>query len=224
LVTSHIKAEENEKQSLLQLQKVLFVYLNYPAQYNEAWFKTDSVSKKPETVVQKTETKPEVKPVAKVTTDVQSIDKPKTEIKKDEIKAPTAQTKKDSSIYSMVGVDESQIDIFNNFLQKQYPKDYEKYIIDFATMDYSDLQSLRNIWYKYKFGVLEDSTQYYAAHNEVANPKDTVQHLAQLNKKETGKSQTAEKSTTDTKSTLSSSKSIQSQKNTELLELPVKPM
>lgn len=178
-----IKAENNEKQALLEFQKVLFVYLTYPAKYNEAWFKTDTVTKKTESKVAETNVAPEIKPVVSITTDVQPIDKPKTEIKKEEPKALMAETKADSSIYSMVGVDETQIDVFNRFLQKQYPKDYEKYIIDFATIDYSNIQSLRNAWYKYKFGALEDSTQYYAEHKEVAIPQDTVRQLAQVDTK-----------------------------------------
>lgn len=181
-----LKAEENEKKAILELQKVLFVYLNYPAQYNEAWFKTDTVTKKAEPKVAKTTVEPEVKPVTSVTTVVAPIDKPKTDIKKEEPKAQKPETKADSSIYSIVGVDEMQIDIFNRFLQKQYPKDYEKYIIDFTSIDYSNIQSLRNAWYNYKFGVLEDSTQYYAEHKEVSSPQDTSRQLAQTDTKVEG--------------------------------------
>jgi hypothetical protein len=191
-----LKAEDNEKQAILELQKVLFVYLNYPAQYNEAWFKTDTVTKKTEPKVAKADVALEVKPVTNVTPPVTPIEKPKTDIKKDEPKTPKPETKADSSIYSMVGVNESQIDIFNSFLQKQYPKDYEKYIIDFASIDYSNIQSLRNAWYNYKFGVLEDSTQYYAEHKEVATPQDTAKQLAHIDAKGAGaKDQRDSKST-----------------------------
>jgi hypothetical protein len=157
-----LKAEQSEKDALLKMQKVLFVYLNYPAQYNEAWFTPDTVSKKKTPpVVATSVTATEVKPVAM----------------KVEVTPKKPATTVDSSIYSMVGVDEKQIDLFNRFLQKEYPKDYEKYIINFSSVNYTDMQSLRNAWYKYKFGVLEDSTQYYAAQKEAAVPLDTAKHM-----------------------------------------------
>lgn len=197
-----LKAEENEKQSLLELQKVLFVYLNYPARYNEAWFTADTVTKKTEVTVAKNE----VQPVTSVTPNVPPIEIPNKSVKTGEPKAPITEKKADSSIYSMVGVDETQIDIFNRFLQNQHPKDYEKYIIDFASIDYANIQSLRNAWYKYKFGTLEDSTQYYVEHKEMAVPQDTVKQLTYVDAKDGGKSQTVMQNKNESKSVMPDTK------------------
>ncbi len=54
-----LKAEEGEKQALIQLQKVLFVYLSYPAQYNQAWFTADTATFQKSAPEVKSDTKPE---------------------------------------------------------------------------------------------------------------------------------------------------------------------
>ena len=35
------------------------------------------------------------------------------------------------------------VDKFNKFMKESYPKDYEKYIIDFTELNYSDVDAIR---------------------------------------------------------------------------------
>jgi hypothetical protein len=206
-------AETKEKESLSLLQKVLFVYLNYPVNYNSKWFSsadtikqtvsepintgnkvtnneatpviapvpvpnlTSEIKNIPDTAKQAI-TKPvntnnkitynEVYPVVtpvpvpNSTSEIKNIpdtttlkSKKQTEEKKIAPKAnETAKVPGDSSLYMMANVKEDQIDQFNSFLQKNYPDKYENYIINFQNIDYSNIQSLRNAWYQYRFGVV----------------------------------------------------------------------
>ncbi len=61
-------------------------------------------------------------------------------------------TNKPKNIYQAVKVDETMIDKFNKFVEEKYPKDYEKIIIDFNSLDYSDIESLRTTWDAYLYG------------------------------------------------------------------------
>lgn len=73
----------------------------------------------------------------------------------------------DSSLYGKVQVKEDQIDKFNEFLKKKYPSKMEDYVINFQDLDYTDINALREAWYKYQYGYLtEDSTALLAARQD----------------------------------------------------------
>lgn len=57
-----------------------------------------------------------------------------------------------SNIYQAVKVNENMVDRFNKFIKEAYPKDYEKYIIDFSSLNYSDIEMLKDAWYRYLYG------------------------------------------------------------------------
>jgi hypothetical protein len=242
------EAEAKEKESLNLLLKVLFVYLNYPVNYDQTWFaQTDTTKKtnnepvntnntqtkttvpvttvvpiinpsletkvKPDTsaslnkesaqqadikpknteVTATTPTKPIIQdvPVIDLTKKSQlqpdtsaKLNKKPTQLKKIADKEKGANTVPgDSSLYMLANVNEDQIDQFNNFLQKKYPTNYENYIIDFQKIDYSNLQSLKDAWYRYKFGsTASDSLMLVAEttpHDSTA--KDTAKQVIAQN-------------------------------------------
>jgi hypothetical protein len=63
-----------------------------------------------------------------------------------------APSSKPQNIYQAVKVDETMIDKFNQFLKEKYPKDYEKIIIDFSSLNFNDIQSLKDTWHNYIYG------------------------------------------------------------------------
>jgi hypothetical protein len=194
------EAETKEKEALTMLQKVLYVYLNYPATYDQSWFEAASTVKKEAEPVKKEgnvtyyEPTPIVTPTPTLISTPETKVKPDTVVKKETVSLPKKDTENipgDSSLYSMVNVGEDQIDRFNSFLQKKYPNSYESYIIDFQNIDYSNLQSLRNAWYQYRFGVTTDSSGLIADRpvKDEAIQKDTIQQIiAQDLSKETKQS------------------------------------
>jgi hypothetical protein len=133
----------------------------------------------------KTETKEPIKaPVTEVKTETKVTtkpveSKPKTETK-EPVKVPVESKSKvvkgeddvaggDSSLYGIMHVNEDQVDQFNDFLTKTYPSSFENYIIHFEKLDYSDINSLRNAWYKYLFGRVPGDTTQLLANAEEAN-------------------------------------------------------
>ncbi len=56
------------------------------------------------------------------------------------------------NIYQAINIREEKVDAFNKFIKESYPKDYEKYIIDFPSLDYSDIEAIKKAWYRYIFG------------------------------------------------------------------------
>jgi hypothetical protein len=77
--------------------------------------------------------------------------------KKDTIIIPAAIIKpvKDTSssnIYRSLKINEDMVDKFNKYMKETYPANYEKYIIDFTNLNYSDVESLRASWYRYLYG------------------------------------------------------------------------
>ena len=162
------KAEHTESNALNNLAKVLYTYLNWPAKINESWFSGSGQNNATENknVTMLSETKPK----QNITTETknlstQSQQKPRQANLSDNSHASTG----DSSLYSEVQINEDQIDQFNEFLQKTYPSDYENYVINFQNLDYSDIQSLRNAWDKYRYGGLPgDSLAYLAEKSNVS--------------------------------------------------------
>ncbi len=63
-----------------------------------------------------------------------------------------APSSKPQNIYQAVKIDETMIDKFNQFLKEKYPKDYEKIIIDFSSLNFNDIQSLKDTWDNYIYG------------------------------------------------------------------------
>ncbi len=89
------------------------------------------------------------KPEAKETTKVPSIAKGDEDV-----------SGNDSSLYTLIQVNEDQVDVFNDFIKKTYPANFEDYIINFDKINYSDVNAIRDAWYKYLFGrVPGDSTK-----------------------------------------------------------------
>lgn len=76
-----------------------------------------------------------------------------------------------SSLYNMVSINEDQVDMFNKFLQTEYPKDYENYIIDFQKMDYGNVDSMKSAWYKYLYA---DKETPPTSISSSSSPKDSV--------------------------------------------------
>jgi hypothetical protein len=69
--------------------------------------------------------------------------------------APSTKLTQDTSkgnIYKAVHVNEDMVDMFNKFLTEQHPNDYQNYLFDFNSLDFSDVESIRNSWYKYIYG------------------------------------------------------------------------
>jgi len=79
----------------------------------------------------------------------------------------------DSSLYELMQVDEDQMDSFNEFLKKTYPKKFEDYIINFDKLDYTDINSLRDAWYKYLFGQVPGDSAQLLANEESGFGADT---------------------------------------------------
>jgi hypothetical protein len=261
------EAETKEKEALTSLLKVLFVYLNYPVNYDQTWFvQSDTIKKSNNEPVNtnKKQTNSEVlvttaKPITfdvpVINPTLESQIKPDTSIvpatsakpitseapvidliKKSQVQPDTSinlnktptQFKKitakeketnnipgDSSLYMIANVNEDQIDQFNNFLQKKYPSNYENYIIDFQKIDYSNLQSLKDAWYQYRFGTISpDSLALIAettSHNDSTTKDTTKQVIAQNIKKPDSGTQTIAKKNSKTKN--------QKEKNQVIAEL-----
>ncbi len=152
-----IQAENIEHRFIGVLGKVLYSYLSYPEQFDSKWLLSFN-SDLPE----------EVSHVISDTTKINKIDSTnqKYTVQPDNLKSKndTLQNSKvyaekvnkfqsnDSSLYGKMSVGEDQIDTFNNFLKKQYPAKYKDYVINFQELDYSDINSLRDAWYKYLYG------------------------------------------------------------------------
>lgn len=157
-----IQAETIEKRFIPVLGKVLFSYLSYSIEYEHKWLISLN-SNVPETkdVVNTEKNANKVTEIPKDTAKHTSkkYSKP---IKADSNK-PVEKTlllENDSSIYGKVAITEENIDMFNEFLKKKYPNNYENYIINFKELDYSDINSLRDAWYRYRFSNYgEDSSQ-----------------------------------------------------------------
>jgi hypothetical protein len=217
------KAEHIEKKALIKMQKVLYTYLSWPAQYDQSWFASDDISapvvakvakkdtlatKKDGVVVKKDTVSPKKDVIVtekdtvkqKITLPEEgpsfttSTAPPKGPIQKMEpavsvpaIKKTEELTGNDSSLYGLVKVDEDRIDQFNDFLKNKYPSDVENYVINFKELDYSDIDKLREAWYKYQFGNTSagDSTKQLAS-GEETKPDTTRQELAQVVSGRTG--------------------------------------
>jgi hypothetical protein len=57
-----------------------------------------------------------------------------------------------SNIYQAVQINEAMIDRFNKFLQTSYPKEYESLLMDYSSLNYTDVNSIKDAWYKYLYG------------------------------------------------------------------------
>lgn len=137
-----IQAETIEKKFIPVLGKILFSYLSYPIQYGQNWLISTNTAIPGAT----REAIPEVKPEVKVSDQTINDTLVKPKIQKNQMQS------NDSSLYGKIAVSEEQIDAFNNFLKKKYPAKYENYIINFQALDYMDVKSLREAWYKYLYG------------------------------------------------------------------------
>jgi hypothetical protein len=167
------QAEKTEARALLMLQKILYSYLNWPVNYDYAWISSDNLQLPHSENEQITVEKEPVKLVKTAKAD--TVRKAKTTATQDT--ATTAKfTKKaneevvgnDSSLYGKIKIKEEQVDQFNEFLKKKYPAQYENYVINFSSLDYSNIEALREEWYKYQFGYAQsgDSLKMAASNTD----------------------------------------------------------
>jgi hypothetical protein len=181
-----INAENIEKNALNDLEKVLVSYFYYPTVYNSEWFSDKPKEEKAEAV----QTQQEEKTITE--TEAQPISIPQnTDINK-------SYTNNDTSLYTAIDVNEDQIDMFNKFLQKTYPDDYEKYIIDFQKLDYSDIEQLKAKWYSYKFPS-SDTTIMLAVTDTQEDSKQLAetQNLAETKTEQTNNTERSDVSIAD---------------------------
>jgi len=101
-------------------------------------------------------------PVSQPTSQPKTSDSiaPKADTTKVPLTAVVAQPKDSSSlnIYQAMKVNEDTKDRFNKFLKETYPKDYEKYIMDFSNLSNSDVETIRTAWQKYLSGEVSPVT------------------------------------------------------------------
>jgi len=176
-----LQAELMETRFIPVLGKVLFSYISYPIQYDNKWlisYNSDLPGEITHIITDTTKVKNPVKKDTLKHSNIQdsTIKRNVDTIKNETIKNETIENKSniqfnqfesnDSSLYGKIAVGENQIDSFNNFLKKQYPSNYKNYIINFQELNYSDVNSLREAWYKYMYGYsMEDS-------NKIVNQKN----------------------------------------------------
>ncbi len=80
------------------------------------------------------------------------------------------------SIYETVQVNEKMIDLFNRFMSEEYPKDYENYMLNTDNLNFSDIESIKEAWYKFQYGN-QGSTLLIESHDSI--PKtDSVTIIA----------------------------------------------
>jgi hypothetical protein len=244
------EAEDKEKQAIDLIQKVLYVYLKHPEPYNKNWFPSDNQEPAeqnvPKTVTPElsnndtVKTQPvSVKKDSAINHDIQytntnanntsvynynNNEKPAYK-PEPSINSKTENLTSDSSIYKMANVNEQQVDSFNLFLQKKYPGNYESYLLNFRDLDYSNIQSLRDAWYQYRYGLPEDSVMLIAEINErnnIKSQKDTAAVLVANNTelKENPLTQNNNSAQTDTQK-VQNTTTINKAKNIKTPEIPV---
>lgn len=190
-------AEKMESRSLVMMQKALFSYLSWPVEFDHVWVsstdqevprpaknsKTEVTEKKSikDTVKTKeTVGSPLLTPSNTKAKDTIPVKNPenKTIIGNKPVKKTSEVSGNDSSLYGKVNISEDQVDKFNSFLQKRYPDKYEDYVINFQNLDYSDVNALKEAWYKYQFGyATSDTAALMLAANQDTSSKQ--QNLAQ---------------------------------------------
>ncbi len=74
------------------------------------------------------------------------------QVQPESISQTPLQTQEVTNIYQAIPVNEKSVDQFNKFLTETYPNDYEKFVIDYSNLDYSNLESIKNAWYTYQYG------------------------------------------------------------------------
>ncbi len=123
------QAENTEEKALFTLDKVLYIYLNWPTQPNMAWLYSDNTAD-PYQINQQN-----VIPLSSIQLDTITI-------LKDTIHKAT-------SIYALMHISENQIDNFNEFLKARHPDKMESYLIDFQKLYDIAIDSLHREWRKY---------------------------------------------------------------------------
>jgi hypothetical protein len=68
------------------------------------------------------------------------------------IAKPAIDTASSSNLYRAIKINEDMVDRFNKFLKNNYPANYEEYLVDFAALNYSDINAIRNAWSRYLYG------------------------------------------------------------------------
>lgn len=58
----------------------------------------------------------------------------------------------DTSIYSSLKINPEMLERFNNFLKKAFPENFEKYTLDFSSVNKNDLNNIRALWDQYLYG------------------------------------------------------------------------
>lgn len=187
-----IEAEEVEKDAIAIYIKVLYAYLNKPVEYNVI-ANTDRTEiditqppdKKSVEIKSKSQSESgaiEYIPASGNNVDsVQNLTLPSENSQKQLITKEntpkeqalntelTNRTKDSTSIYNLVDVKEEHIDKFNKYLKDTFPDSYEHYVIDFKSLNYHDIESLKESWRRYLYN------PQYAYEPESTNNKTNIQ-------------------------------------------------
>jgi hypothetical protein len=102
------------------------------------------------------------------------------------------------NLYQAVQVNEEMVDRFNKFMIEKYPQNYEKFIINFNTLDFSDIDALRAAWDLYLYGGEAYTEQRTADTSKVGQTGSKV--LAATETTEKGKEIAEENHVLDSKS------------------------
>jgi len=155
-------AEAMEGKALFRLEKVLFVYVNWPEPANIPWLFSDD----------------------KINPRIPEMEK---EVLLSSIQLDLDSTKKDTahratSIYNLMHISENQIDNFNEFLKTKYPDKTEAYLIDFQKLHSNVIDSLHRKWEEYSFGQKIDADNDKSSLFSTVRPPDKTvkssQHVA----------------------------------------------
>lgn len=126
-------AEIIEAKAIFKLEKVLYAYMNWPAEPNIPWlFSEDKTNPK---------TLEADKEIQLSSIQLEQLDA-----------NPYDTVPRATSIYNLLQISESQIDSFNTFLKTKYPTKAESYLIDFRKLNESVIDSLHKKWREYSFG------------------------------------------------------------------------
>ena len=172
-----------EKKSLDMLQKVLYAYLTWPIEYDNEWLTSADLnlpkprkSEAKKDVVVKTEKKDTTKAtVTPSKTNLNETAKTDEKVKNETnamvstinvVKGDEDVSGNDSSLYTLIQINEDQVDVFNDFIKKTYPANFEDYIINFDKINYLDVNAIRDAWYKYLFGRVPGDTAKLIANEE----------------------------------------------------------
>jgi hypothetical protein len=123
------KAEKLERKALLDWEKVLYCYLSWPGKPDIPWLLSDDTGLP--------DPQDSLSPVT-LNSQVFIQDLAQKEL------APT-------SIYSLMQIGEQQVDLFNDFLMKEYPAGLEEIVVGYRGLQEAKIDSLRDEWNQFRY-------------------------------------------------------------------------